>query len=534
MLYFSRWKALAILAAALATCLLAVPNFFSPATFDSLPKWAQRHITLGLDLQGGSHMLLEVDSGAVRREKIENLRDDIRRLLREERIGYTGLAIQGDAVQVRIREANEIERAVTKLRELTRSQTGAVFGAGAQPPVSLSQGDNGLIVMTVTESGITERVRQAVDQSIEIVRRRIDELGTTEPLIQRQGLDRIMVQVPGLQDPQRLKELLGRTAKLTFRMVDMSMSAEQAIQTRPPAESEVLYSRPPNRVPYLIERAVVVSGEDLVDAQPGFDQRTSEPIVTFRFNANGGRKFGQATVANVGRPFAIVLDAEVISAPVIREPILGGSGQISGGFTVQEANDLAILLRAGALPAPLNILEERTVGPGLGQDSIQAGQWAAWIGAFLVIAFMIATYGIYGVIANAALIINVGMILGIMSLLGATLTLPGIAGIVLTIGMAVDSNVLIYERIREEARAGKSAIGAIDTGFQRALGTILDANITTLIAAMILFYLGTGPVRGFALTLAIGILTTVFTAFTFTRLMVAWYVRAKRPVRVAM
>jgi preprotein translocase subunit SecD len=342
------------------------------------------------------------------------------------------------------------------------------------------------------------------------------------------------VQVPGLQDPQRLKDLLGRTAKLTFRMVDMSMSAEQALTTRPPAESEVLYSRPPNRVPYVIERAVVVAGEDLVDAQPGFDQRSSEPIVTFRFNANGGRKFGQATVANVGRPFAIVLDNEVISAPVIREPILGGSGQISGGFTVQEANDLSILLRAGALPAPLNILEERTVGPGLGADSIEAGRIAAFLGAFLVIAFMIATYGVYGLIANLALIINVGMILGIMSLLGATLTLPGIAGIVLTIGMAVDSNVLIYERIREEARAGKSAIGSIDTGFQRALGTILDANITTLIAASILFYLGTGPVRGFALTLAIGIVTTVFTAFTVTRLLVAWYVRWQRPTRVAM
>ncbi|MDO8875454.1 MAG: protein translocase subunit SecD, partial [Pseudolabrys sp.] len=283
---------------------------------------------------------------------------------------------------------------------------------------------------------------------------------------------------------------------------------------------------------YLIEKRILVSGGELTDAQPGFDQRTSEPIVSFRFNTAGARKFAQATQENVGKPFAIVLDNEVISAPVIREPILGGSGQISGSFTVQSANDLAILLRAGALPAPLTIIEERTVGPGLGADSIAKGKMSAYVGAALVVVFMIATYGIFGIFANIAVAINVAMIFGVLSLLNATLTLPGIAGVVLTVGIAVDSNVLIYERIREEVRAGRSAINAIDAGFSRALATILDSNITTFIAAAVLFYIGTGPVRGFAVTLGIGIITTVFTAFTVTRLIVATWIRWRRPQHV--
>jgi len=331
----------------------------------------------------------------------------------------------------------------------------------------------------------------------------------------------------GVRDPSHVKELIGKTAKLDFRMVDLSMSAEQAEQTRPPADSELLDGENGGKV--LIEKRVLVSGGDLVDAQPGFDQRTSEPVVNFRFNSTGARRFAEATQANVGKPFAIVLDNKVISAPVIREPILGGSGQISGRFTVQQANDLAILLRAGALPAPLTIIEERTVGPGLGEDSIKAGMRASYAGAALVIIFMFVTYGLFGLFANIAVIINVAMIFGILSLLSATLTLPGIAGIVLTVGIAVDSNVLIYERIREEVRAGRSAINAIDAGFSRALATILDSNITTFIAAAVLFYIGTGPVRGFAVTLGIGILTSLFTAFTLTRLIVAYWVRLWRP-----
>jgi preprotein translocase subunit SecD len=388
-----------------------------------------------------------------------------------------------------------------------------------------------LIRLTLTDEAILDRVRHSVEQSIQIIERRVNELGTVEPLIQRQGTDRILVQVPGLQDPARLKTLLGKTAKLTFRMVDMSIPAEQALASRAPADDELLYSQD-GKTPFLIERRVLVPGEDLVDAQTGFDHRTNEPVVNFRFNTSGARRFATATQENVGKPFAIVLDNQVISAPVIREPITGGQGQISGSFTVQSATDLSILLRAGALPAPLTIIEERTVGPGLGQDSINAGISAAYFGMALVIVFMIVTYGLFGLFANFAVAVNVGMILGILSFLGATLTLPGIAGIVLTVGIAVDSNVLIYERIREELHAGRSPIAAIDAGFSRALATILDSNITTFIAAAVLFFIGTGTVRGFAVTLGVGILTTLFTAFTLTRLIVALWVRWWRPTTV--
>jgi preprotein translocase subunit SecD len=424
-----------------------------------------------------------------------------------------------------------MQTAQTKLGELS-VPLGGMLGGSGQRSLDITNEAGNLIRLNVTDAAILERVRQAVEQSIQIIERRVNELGTVEPLIQRQGTDRILVQVPGLQDPTRLKELLGKTAKLDFRMVDTSIPAEQAMQGRVPPDDEILYSSTLPKTPYLIEKRVVVSGGDLTDAQPGFDQRTNEPIVQFRFNTSGARKFAQATQENVGKPFAIVLDNEVISAPVIREPITGGSGQISGSFTVQSANDLSILLRAGALPAPLTIIEERTVGPGLGQDSIQKGKISAYVGAALVIAFMIATYGLFGVFANIAVAINVAMIFGVLSLLNATLTLPGIAGIVLTVGIAVDSNVLIYERIREEVRAGRTPINAIDAGFTRALATILDSNITTFIAAAVLFYIGTGPVRGFAVTLGIGIITTVFTAFTLTRLIVAYWVRLRRPQRV--
>ncbi|MGE0062064.1 MAG: protein translocase subunit SecD [Xanthobacteraceae bacterium] len=531
MLYFTRWRAAAILLTALLVCLCAVPNFFDSKTVESWPKWAQRHLVLGLDLQGGSHILLAVDTNAVRKEQLEALRDEVRRVLRDARIGYTGLVVRGNGVDVRIRDGANAAQALPKLRELSQPLGGFLGTTGARN-IDVSDQGNGLIRLTVTDPAILERVRQAVDQSIQIIERRVNELGTVEPLIQRQGADRVLVQVPGLQDPTRLKELLGKTAKLDFRLVDLSMSAQQAQQTRPPSESEVLMSSQAPKTPYLIEKRVVVSGGDLTDAQPGFDQRTSEPIVSFRFNTSGARKFAQVTQENVGKPFAIVLDNEVISAPVIREPILGGSGQISGGFTVQQANDLAILLRAGALPAPLTIIEERTVGPGLGQDSIEKGKLSSYVGAAMVIIFMFATYGLFGLFANIAVAINVAMIFGVLSLLNATLTLPGIAGIVLTVGIAVDSNVLIYERIREEVRAGRTAINAIDAGFSRALATILDSNITTFIAAAVLFYIGTGPVRGFAVTLGIGIITTVFTAFTLTRLIVAYWVRWWRPQHV--
>ena len=531
MLYFTRWKAAAIVLTAFVVCMFAVPNFLPEKMVASWPKWAQRHVVLGLDLQGGSHILLEVDTKAVRKEMLETLRDDVRRVLRDARVGYTGLVVRGNSVEVRIRDAAHFEQAQTKLRELS-VPLGGILSATGQRSLDITAEQDSLIRMTVTDPAIVDRVRQSVEQSIQIIEKRVNELGTVEPLIQREGTDRILVQVPGLQDPTRLKQLLGKTAKLDFRMVDVGRTAEQALQVGVPPEDEVLYSASAPKTPYLVEKRVLVSGGELTDAQPGFDQRTSEPIVSFRFNTGGARKFAQVTQENVGKPFAIVLDNEVISAPVIREPILGGSGQISGSFTVQSANDLAILLRAGALPAPLTIIEERTVGPGLGADSIAKGKISSYVGAGMVIVFMIATYGLFGVFANIAVAINVAMIFGVLSLLNATLTLPGIAGVVLTVGIAVDSNVLIYERIREEVRGGRTPINAIDAGFSRALATILDSNITTFIAAAVLFYIGTGPVRGFAVTLGIGIITTVFTAFTLTRLIVATWVRWRRPQRV--
>src|SRR6202795_1571151 len=530
MLYFTRWKALAIILTALVVCLCAVPNFFPEATVKGWPAWAQRRLVLGLDLQGGSYLLLEVDSNYVKKEKLDQVRDDARRTLRDAKIGYTGLAARPDSVEVRVKDA-DLQNALTKLRELSQP-LGGLLGSSGQRSLEVSDAGGGLIRLTVPPAAITERIRQSVEQSIQIVERRVNELGTVEPLIQRQGTDRILVQVPGLQDPTRLKELLGKTAKLDFRMVDLSVPPDQALQGRVPPDSEVLMSSTAPKIPYVIKKQVLVSGADLTDAQPGFDQRSGEPIVSFRFNTSGSRKFAQATTENVGQPFAIVLDNEVIPAPVIREPITAGSGQISGSFTVQQANDLSILLRAGALPAPLTIIEERTVGPGLGQDSIEKGELAAYVGSIMVIVFMLLTYRLFGVFANIAVAINVAMIFGMLSLLNATLTLPGIAGIVLTVGIAVDSNVLIYERIREELRGGRNAISAIDPGFRRALSTILDSNITPFIAAAVLFYIGTGPVRGFAVTLGIGIITTVFTAFTLTRLIVATWVRWKRPQSV--
>jgi preprotein translocase subunit SecD len=531
MLYFTRWKALGIILTALVVCMCAVPNFFPEATVKQWPLWAQRRMVLGLDLQGGAYVLLEVDSNYVKKERLDQVRDDVRRTLRDLKIGYTGLAIRNDTVEVHISRDTEQATALSKLRELSQP-LGGLLGTNGQRSLEVSDAGGGVIRLTVTQAAINERIRQTIEQSIQIVERRVNQLGTVEPVIQRQGTDRILVQVPGLQDPTHLIELLGKTAKMEFRMVDTTVPADQAAQGNLPPDDDLLMSASAPKIPYVVKKQVLVSGGELSDAQPGFDQRSGEPIVSFKFNSTGSRKFAQATAENVGQPFAIVLDNEVISAPVIREPIPGGQGQISGNFTVQSANDLAVLLRAGALPAPLTPIEERTVGPGLGQDSIEKGELAAYVGSIMVVVFMLVTYRLFGVFANIAVTINVAMIFGLLSLLNATLTLPGIAGIVLTVGIAVDSNVLIYERIREELRGGRNAISAIDAGFKRALSTILDSNITTFIAAAVLFYIGTGPVRGFAVTLGIGIITTVFTAFTLTRLIVAWWVQWKRPKSV--
>lgn len=531
MLYFARWKIALIILVVLAGFLSTLPNFLSPDTLRSWPDWLpKRQIVLGLDLQGGAYLLYEVDRQDYEAKRLTTLVSDIRRTLRDEpRIGYTGLGVQGNSVQVRIRDLTRLDDARTRLEALRNPLVSSLFGGQEVDEFAIDASPDGLIRFEFTEEGLSQRIRSVVQQSIEVIRRRVDELGTTEPNIQRQGEDRILVEAPGESDPQRLKALVGQTAQLTFHLVDTSMSGEQALQGRPPVGSIVLNSVDDPPLPYLIEEAPLLSGEDLTDAQVSFDQRTNEPVVNFRFNTAGARKFAVVTQQNVGRPFAIVLDDEVISAPVIREPITGGSGQISGNFTVESANDLAVLLRAGALPAKLTVIEERSIGPGLGQDSIDAGKLASYIGAAAVVIFMILAYGRFGIIADIALAANILLIFGALTFLQATLTLPGIAGIVLTIGMAVDANVLIFERIREETRAGRSAISAIDAGFSRALGTILDANITTLIAALILFQLGSGPIRGFAVTLAIGIFTTVFSAFTLSRFLISIWIRKRRP-----
>ena len=530
MLHYSRTKTLIIWLIVALSVLFAVPNLFSNDQVARFPSFLPHSkVTLGLDLQGGSYVMLKLERSDVIKDRLDTVVGDVRTALRDKGIRYTGLSGSGQAVQVRVSDVSQVEAAKAALNDLTTPiSTGSLTG-GSVSEVSIDDAGDGLLRLNLTDDGINYRVSSAVTQSIEVIRRRVDELGTTEPVIQRQGEDRIIVQVPGLQDPQRLKALLNQTAKLTFHMVDNSMPVQEAISGRPPANSEILYSTDEPAVPYLIEKRALVSGENLTDAQASFNQQNSEPVVTFRFDSQGAQRFAQITQQNVGRPFAIVLDNQVISAPVIREPILGGSGQISGNFSVQGAKDLAVLLRAGALPATLTVVEERTVGPGLGQDSINAGLNASIIGAIAVVVFMLIFYGSFGVMANIALLANVIMIFATLSIIGSTLTLPGIAGIVLTIGMAVDSNVLIYERIREEVKSGRSLIQSIDIGFNKAFATIVDANLTTLIAAVVLFFLGSGPVRGFAVTLAVGIVTTVFTAFTMTRWLVATWYRWRRP-----
>ncbi|MHA7970883.1 protein translocase subunit SecDF [Rhizobium sp. CAU 1783] len=529
MLYNSRWKTIFIWLTVFVSMLVALPNLFSDEQLAKFPSWLPtKQVTLGLDLQGGSHIMLKIERADIVKERLETTVGDIRATLRDAGVRYTGLSGVGQQVQVRITDADKVEAAKEALSSLTQPVSAGGLTGGTIQEITLQE-DGTLLRFNLTDAGIDYRSSSALTQSMEVVRRRVDELGTTEPMIQRQGTDRIIVQVPGLQDPQRLKSLLNQTAKLSFHMVDASMPVTEAINGRPPASSEVLYSQDDPAVPYLVEKRALVSGENLVDAQASFNQQTNEPVVTFRFDSKGAQRFAQATQENVGRPFAIVLDDQVISAPVIREPIIGGSGQISGNFSVEGANDLAVLLRAGALPATLTVVEERTVGPGLGQDSINAGIFASGIGAIFVVVFMLGFYGTFGVMANIALAANVVMILAVLSLIGSTLTLPGIAGIVLTMGMAVDSNVLVYERIREEVKSGRSLVQSIETGFNKAFATIVDANLTTLIAALVLFFLGSGPVRGFAVTLAVGIVTTVFTAFTMTRWLMAVWFRWRRP-----
>ncbi len=522
MVYFAKWLSALIIVICAFGLVYAAPNFVFEEEPEDLPFWVpHKQVTLGLDLQGGSHLLLEVDTAAVIRERLESLVDSLRITLRRNKIGYTGLGVARQSAVFTLRDPAQAEEALALARDLDSAIVVEATGGGAYR-------------MAYTEAETLNQTKAAVEQSIEVVRRRVDEFGTVEPTIQRQGTDRILVQVPGVQDPERLKALIGKTAKLSFRFIDENASLRDALRGRVPPGSALLPSdevgpdgRPVDQ--YVVRKRVMVSGENLVDARSTTDQRTGQPVVSFKFDTVGAKRFADATRKNVGKLFAIVLDNKVISAPVIREPILGGSGQISGRFTFQETQDLALLLRAGALPAPLVILEERTVGPGLGQDSIDAGKIAGVIGLIFVAVSMAAIYGMFGLMANLALMFNIALIVAVLSVLGATLTLPGIAGIVLTMGMAVDANVLIFERIREEVRNGRTPISAIDAGYRRAMTTIIDSNLTTLFAAVILFLLGSGPISGFAITLAIGICTSMFTAIMVTRLLVVTWLRSTRP-----
>ncbi|MEO1106294.1 MAG: protein translocase subunit SecD [Pseudomonadota bacterium] len=548
MLQIDTWKRVLIWLVCVIGLLMALPNAFytrvelsndakaaielgadtpeNQAEAALWPNWLPSSlVNLGLDLRGGAHLLAEVKVEDVYEARMEAMWPEIRDALRDERSTVGTIRRQDAApgeIRVRISQPEGMPRALEVVRGLAR-QVQTLTGVGATDIEARADGDT--IIVQLSEAEKLASDDRTVRQALEIVRRRIDEVGTREPTIQRQGSDRILIQVPGIGSAGELKDIIGTTAQLTFNPVINRGTDPDAVAG---IGQEVVPSIDENGIFYIIESAPVVTGEELVDAQPSFDQN-GRPAVSFRFNTSGARKFGDYTRDNIGAPFAIVLDDEVISAPVIQSHIPGGSGIITGNFTVEESTNLAILLRAGALPAELVFLEERTIGPELGQDSIDAGKVATIVAFVAVLAFMALSYGLFGLFANVALIINVGLLFGLLSLIGATLTLPGIAGIVLTVGMAVDANVLIFERIREELKSAKGPARAIELGYEKALSAIVDANVTTFITAVILFAMGSGPVRGFAITLGLGILTSVFTAIFVTRLLVVIWFERRRP-----
>lgn len=525
MLQFSPLRTVLIVLVAICGILFTVPNFFSKEQVAGWPDWLPKQaLVLGLDLQGGSHLLLQVNRESIITERLTDLRRDARSVLAND--NGIGNIITTDAannrIVVELTDPSQRDAAEAALQGLQNVLSDSFFAGVGVNELEFGQTSDGKLTVGLTEDGITRRMSSLVSQSMEVIRNRVDELGTTEPTIQRQGDDRVLVQVPGFEDSDRLKNIISQTARLTFHMVYPGMSAAQAEAQGLPAGTMILPSQDGGRE--LIYDEVALGGESLVDAQPSYDQQTNRPVVTFRFDTRGAITFGEITSANVGQRFAVVLDNRVLTAPVIQQPITGGSGQITGNFTVESANDLAVLLRAGALPASLDIVEERSVGPSLGADSVRGGVIAGIIGGISTVVFMLIAYGLFGVFANIALVLNITMIIGALSLLGATLTLPGIAGIVLTMGMAVDANVLIFERIREEKANGRSNVQSIQAGFSNAMSAILDSNVTTLIAAVVLFFLGSGPVQGFAVTLALGILTTLFTAYFITLFIIGrWY-----------
>jgi preprotein translocase subunit SecD len=515
--HFPRWKIFSIMLICLLAIALAMPNILSSKTLDKLPNWWPKNsMNLGLDLRGGSHLLLAVDFPHYFQEQLSNLKDNIRRDLRKDKIGYIDLAISQDKLSFNLRDQSHADRAEKLLknnRELEINRT------------------NNHFVISYKEQHLNDLKKKLIDQSIEIIRRRVDETGTKEPIIQSQGEDKILLQVPGLNDPEHLKKLLGQTAKMTFHLVNENVASNNHI----PFDSMLLEiesdkSESYNKIP--VYKKAMLNGDLLSNAMVSFNQY-SKPVVAFEFNHLGAKLFGELTKNNIGKRLAIVLDNKVICAPSINEPIMGGSGTITGNYTAQTANDLALLLRAGALPAPLKIIEERTVGPSLGAESIEQGKLAAFISVIAVILFMLAVYGIFGLLANIALCLNLILLVALLSLLQATLTLPGIAGIVLTMGMSVDANVLIFERIREESRNGLSTLSSLERGFNQAFNTIIDSNLTTILVAIFLYVFGSGAVKGFAVTLVLGILTSMFSAITLTRLMMSKWVHHYRPKSLA-
>ena len=526
MLEFPRWKVVMVLVITVFFVLTALPNALPQPLRAKLPGFLPNAtVPLGLDLRGGSHLLLELDFNAYKREHFANVRDALREALRSAKVGYTDLRASGNEVSLRVRP--ETVSADVKLSELFRK---------VDPDLSTEETD-GMTRFYYEDAKLKALQLRLLDQSIEIVNRRVNEAGTKEPIVQRQGNDRIVVQVPGLSDPAELKRLLGKTAKMSFHLVNEDVSGDAMARNIVPSDTMIL---PSDKEPdaqhaghetnYAVFAQVALGGENLTNANASFADGL--PVVEFQFNTLGAQKFGDITQANIGKRFAIVLDNKVITAPVIRTAILGGRGIIEGNFTTESANELAVLLRAGALPAPLSVIEERSVGPSLGQDSINAGTLAALLGIGLVVAFMLLSYGLFGLFANIGLAVHLITVMGAMSLMQATLTLPGIAGIVLTMGMGVDANVLIFERIRDEIRYGKSAMVAIESGFKLAFGTIFDSNLTTLIAAALLYTLGAGAVKGFAVTLTIGILSSMFASVVFCRMLIVFWARKTKPKRV--
>ncbi|MFI4976354.1 MAG: protein translocase subunit SecD [Caulobacterales bacterium] len=524
MLRLSRWKIIAVTLSIVFGVLFTLPNVLPDANLAQLPEWLpHQKLHLGLDLQGGSYLLYEVDTDALRKERLTNLTEDIRLHLQQDKVLFADLSVVAGAVTFRVTDPTQTDAAATALTHVG----GQLPGGGRD--VIVSQGPNQTFKVSFVAQATGTDARQAVAQSIEIIRKRIDALGTKEPNIQPQGADRIVIEAPGESDPAKLRAIIGQTAKLTFQMVDETVGESDVRDNRIPPDDIVLPDADNQQQPLVLKKRVLVSGEMLTHAGQGFDGQTGAPAVDFSFNGQGARRFGDATSQNIGKRFAIVLDNKVISAPVIRGAILGGSGQITGSYTVETAQQLSILLNSGALPAPLIIQEQRTVGAELGADAVRAGAISLAIGGALIFVFIILAYGLFGVFAALALVVNVLIMFGALSMTQATLTLPGIAGLILTMAVAVDANVLIYERMRDEANTGRAPMAAADAGFRRALVSIVDADITTMIAALIMFQFGAGPVRGFAWTLSIGVITSVFTAVLITQLLIGWWFRVARP-----